>query len=119
MGTAWIEVIALDTRTREASAVGTVDADGLARVEDACKDHIGGIDRAPNGSMLPKRDFCILSAFSGCSRDDIYAMSADDLREAVIRVFSLPCEEFSPGDPWYGVFMLPDAAAAAFRRRAV
>lgn len=61
----------------------------------------------------------IISGYDGCKEKDIMAMPEDELRQAVIRVFSLPYREFADGDSWYGYFLLPDDIADSFRDREV
>lgn len=59
----------------------------------------------------------ILNSYHGCQIEDIMNMSEQELREAVIRVFSLEFDTFAPTDSWMGTFMLPDKIADAFRDR--
>ena len=44
-------------------------------------------------------------------------MPEDELREAVIRAFSVECRKFARDDSWMGSFLLPDEIADAFRGR--
>ena len=57
----------------------------------------------------------ILSGYGGCHEEDIMNMPEKELREAVIRAFSLTA--YIPGDGWHGYFLSEDDIADAFRNR--
>jgi len=60
----------------------------------------------------------ISNSYHGCSNEDIMSMPEDELRQAVIRMFSsVRCINFAKTDSWMGSFMLPDDVADAFRDR--
>ena len=59
----------------------------------------------------------IITGYSGCLRDEIMEMSEKELREAIIRAFSVKSYQFLPGDSWIGSFVLEDEIADAFRGR--
>ena len=59
----------------------------------------------------------IINGYDGCGKKDIMKMPENELREAVIRAFSVKTHKFHEGDSWLGAFVLPDEIADAFRGR--
>ena len=61
----------------------------------------------------------IIDGYDGCTKEEILAMPEDELRQAVIRVFSIPCREFTDDKGWFWRCNLPDEIADAFMGREV
>lgn len=59
----------------------------------------------------------IANSYHGCSAEDIMRMSEQELREAVIRAFSVELIPFTKSDSYFGSFLNPDKVADAFRGR--
>ena len=59
----------------------------------------------------------IANGYRGCSAEDIMRMPEQELREAVIRAFSVECSPSSETDSYFGTFLLSDKVADAFRGR--
>ena len=59
----------------------------------------------------------IINGYHGYTKEDIMNMSEQNLREAVIRMFSVDTIEFGKDAGWMGDFLLPDELVDAFRGR--
>jgi hypothetical protein len=59
----------------------------------------------------------IINSYTGCKKEDIMTMPEKELREAVVRIFSLDTELSSDRDGWQGAVLLPDDIADAFRSK--
>lgn len=59
----------------------------------------------------------IITGYYGCFKKDIMNMPEKELREAIIRAFSVKEHKFAKNDSWIGTFLLADEIADAFRGR--